>query len=122
MPCAAPVAKPAALTVAVAELEVLQVAEPVTFCIELSLNVAVAVSCWVEPEGIEGLVGVMEIEVTAIVTVKVVMPLVPPEVAVMVEEPAVRPDANPPVVMEATERFEEPQVTELVILLVVPLL
>ena len=45
VPCAIPVVRPLALTVAVAEFEVLQVAEFVTFCIELSLNVAVAVIC-----------------------------------------------------------------------------
>ena len=68
----------------------------------------------------EGFTGVTLIEVTVGVTVKVATPVIAPEVAVIVEEPAARPDASPPLVIVATERFEALQVTVLVILLVVP--
>jgi hypothetical protein len=63
----------------------------------------------------------MATEVTARVTVKVVMPLIEPEAAVMIEEPAARPDASPLLVIVALEGFEELHVTELVRLLVLPL-
>ena len=120
-PCAMPFAKPALLTVAVAGLEELQVAELVRFWVVPSANVPVAVNCWFEPTGIEGLAGVIAIEVRAGDTVKVVHRVIEPEVAVMVLDPAATPVANPVLVMVAAAPFDELHVTELVRLLVVPL-
>jgi hypothetical protein len=52
------------LTVATAVAEEFHVAELVRFCVFPSLNVPVAVNCWVAPLMIEGLAGVTAIEVS----------------------------------------------------------
>jgi len=69
----------------------------------------------------EGLDGVIAIDARAGVTVKVVDPLIEPEVAVMVVDAAATPVASPLLVMVAAAGFDELQVAELVRLLVVPL-
>lgn len=65
--------------------------------------------------------GVTAIDVRAGVTVKVVVPAIEPEVAVIVVDPVAMPVANPVLAMVAAAPFDELQVTELVTLLVVPL-
>jgi hypothetical protein len=56
----------------------------------------VAVNCCVFPAATDGLVGVTAIEVkTAAVTVNVAVPLILPEVAVIVAVPALMPFASP---------------------------
>jgi hypothetical protein len=64
--------------------------------------------------------GVIAIDARAGVTVKVVDPLIEPEVAVRVVDPAATPVASPLVVMVAAAGFDELQVAELVRLPVVP--
>ena len=60
------------------------------------MYVPVAVSCCVVPSAIEGSEGVTAIETrTALVTVRVVFPLIDPEVAVIVAMPVVMLVANP---------------------------
>ena len=55
-------------------------------------------NCWVVPFAIDGLVGVTAIDTrVAAVTVRVVVPLLPPEVAVIVALPWPTPDARPSV-------------------------
>lgn len=74
-------------------------------------------NCCVAPFWIEGLAGVTAIELSeglAAVTVTVLEPLIPPETARIVEEPAARLVARPEFEMVATELFEELQVTEVV--------
>ncbi len=52
---------------------------------------------------------------TAEVPVKMVLPVMPPEVAVMVALPAAMPVAKPLLMIAASEAFDEPQVTCVVI-------
>lgn len=81
-----------------------------------------AMNCCVIPAGMEGFSGVTVMVVsTAGVTFTVVDPLMEPEVAVMVAEATATPVASPPLVMVAVPVLDELQVTELVRLLVLPL-
>ena len=69
--------------------------------------------CW--PAASEGLVGVTAIDTrVAVVTVRLVEPLIEPEVAFMVVLPAASAVANPPLRMVATEVVLDVQVTLLV--------
>jgi hypothetical protein len=103
VPAPAPVAKPAAVIVATAGVAELHVTLPVTFCVLLSLNVPVAVNCWVRPLAIEGFAGVTAIDCkVAALTVRTVEPEIAPEVAEMVEEPTLAPVASPVALMVAT--------------------
>ena len=98
VPAATPVARPAAFTVAVATLELVQVAVDVTFAVELSLYVAVAVNCCVAPAERLGAEGVRAMDVTVAaeaVTVRVAVALMPPTDAVIVLVPAATPVARP---------------------------
>ena len=82
-----------------------------------------AVNCCVLPKAIDGLAGVTVIETSAGgVTVSVVEPLTPPEVAVMVVLPVATVLAKPAAVMVATLVADELHVTELLMLEEVPLL
>jgi hypothetical protein len=82
IPVPTPVANPPAVIVAMLVVCELQVTDPVKFCVELSENVPVAVNCFVVPFAIEGFAGVTAIDTSvAEVTVSVVEPLTPPEVA-----------------------------------------
>ena len=63
VPARPPVAKPDALIVATAVLELDQVAVAVKSLVVLSLNVPVAVNCWVCPSSMEPLPGATEMEV-----------------------------------------------------------
>ena len=70
---------------------------------EPSDNVPVAVNCSVVPFAIEGFAGVTAIDTSvAAVTVRVVEPLMPPDVASILLVPAATAVANPPAVIVAT--------------------
>ena len=82
VPIAVAVASPAVLMVATVGVNEIQVTELVRFCVLVSLNVPVAVNCWVRPLGIEGLTGVTARDTSvAAVTVSVVESVMLPEVA-----------------------------------------
>jgi len=67
----------------------------------------------VPPFGIDGFVGVTAIETgVAGPTVKVVLPVTPPEVALIWEVPWAAPLARPPAVMVAAALFDDAQVAE----------
>ena len=113
LPAATLETKPWALMVAVAALEDVHVTVVVMSCVLLSLNVPVAVNCFVVPTAMLEFAGVTAIETrVAEVTVSVAVPLIPPDVAVMVEVPGPVLLANPVASMVATEVEEEDQVTE----------
>ena len=77
-----------------------------------SENVPVAVNCWVDPTSMLGLAGVTTMEDTiAEFTVKIVLPEIFPEVAVMVEVPAATDVTRPLLLIVAADVFDEFQVT-----------
>ena len=81
-PGATPLATPAVVIVATEAFDELQLVEPVRFCVLPSLYVPVAVNCCVAPGAITGFTGVTAIdESVAAVTVNVVEPATPPELA-----------------------------------------
>jgi len=115
------VARPAVLIVATVTAEELHVAVLVRFCVVPSLKVPVAVNCCVPPFGTDGFAGVTAIDTrVAGVTVSVVLPLTPPELAWMVVEPVPAAVAKPAVLIVATVTEEELQVAVLVRFCVVP--
>ena len=114
LPAATPVAKPPLVIVATAVFVDVQVTALVRFKVPLSLKSPVAVNCCVAPLAIEALAGVTVIETSSAVTVRVVEPLIDPKVALIVAPPVATPVARPPLVIVATEVFEELHVTELV--------
>src|ERR1700678_4029482 len=117
----APVARPAALIVAVVVVPELQATVLVRFCVVPSLNVPVAVNCCVAPLVIDGLAGVTAIDCSvAAVTVSRVEPLIEDDVAVIVELPTPAPVARPPVLIVAVVVVPEVQVTVDVKFCVVP--
>ena len=72
-------------------------------------------NCCESPMATEGFGGVTAIETrAAAVTVKVVDPLSPPEVAMMLDVPVAFVVASPPVVIAATEGWEDAHVAVLV--------
>ena len=74
-----------------------------------------AVNCCCVPAAIDALAGVTAIETSvAGVTVRLVEPLIDPEVALIVVLPAATPVARPPLLMVATDVALEVQVAELV--------
>jgi hypothetical protein len=78
--------------------------------------VPVAVNWWVAPTVMLGVVGVTDMEIrVAEFTVKVVLPEILPEVAVMLVEPAEKAVARPLLLTIATAVFDERQVTCVVI-------
>ena len=80
-----------------------------------SLKVPVAVNCSVSPLAIEGFAGVTLIdESVAAVTVSVVEPVIAPETALMVVDPAPTAEARPAAEIVAAPVFVELQVTEAV--------
>jgi hypothetical protein len=115
VPAETAVARPTAVIVAVAGVAELQVMLPVRFCVLLSLNVPVAVNCWVRPLAIEGFAGVTVIDCNvAAVTVRVVEPVIDPDLALIEEVPAATVVASPAALMVATVVVAEVQVTLLV--------
>src|SRR5271163_1345066 len=112
VPTPAPLARPAALIVAVEVVPELHVTVPVKFWVEPSLNVPVAVNCCVAPLVIEGFAGVTAIDCNvAAVTVRTVEPLIAPDVALIVEVPTPAPVARPAVVIVAVVVVPDDQVT-----------
>ena len=74
-----------------------------------------ATNCCVVPLPIDGLAGVTAIDTnTAAPTVRVVLPVTTPDVALIWEVPWATPVASPPTVIVATALFDETQVAELV--------
>jgi hypothetical protein len=121
VPTPAPVASPDVLIVAVAVVPELQVTVDVRFCVEPSLNVPVAVNCWVAPLVIEGFAGVTAIDCSvAAVTVSTVEPLMDDDFAVIVEVPTPAPLARPAALIVAVAVVPELHVTVLVRFCVVP--
>lgn len=123
-PAARLLASPALFTVVTEFAEEVQVAVLVKSCVVLLLYVPVAVNCCVEPAATEAVAGVTEIEVkVGGVTVRVVEPLIVPDLAVMVALPDATAVARPVLLLiVAADVFEELQVTEDVRFWVVPLL
>src|SRR5271167_1856320 len=104
VPTPAPLARPAALIVAVEVVPELHVTVPVKFCVEPSLNVPVAVNCWVAPLVIDGFAGVTAIDCrVAAVTVSNVEPEIDDDVAEIVEVPTPAPLASPAALIVAVE-------------------
>jgi hypothetical protein len=121
VPTPTPLASPAALIVAVAVVPDDQVTVDVRFCVVPSLNVPVAVNCCVAPLLIDGFAGVTAIDCSvAAVTVRTVEPLIPPDVALIVEVPTPAPVARPAALIVAVVVVPELHVTVLVRFCVVP--
>jgi methylglyoxal synthase len=121
VPTPAPVARPAALIVAVVVVTDDHVTVLVRFCVVPSLNVPVAVNCCVAPLAIEGFAGVTAIDCNvAAVTVSKVEPLIEEDVAVIVEVPTPAPLARPAALIVAVVVVPEDHVTVLVRFCVVP--
>ena len=121
LPTPAPLARPDALIVAVVVVPELHVTVLVRFCVVPSLNVPVAVNCCVAPLAIDGLAGVTAIDCSvAAVTVRTVEPLIPPDVALIVEVPTPAPVARPDALIVAVVVVPEFHVTVLVRFCVVP--
>jgi len=115
----------ALLIVATAGFEEDQLTDVVKFCVLPSVNVPVAVNCWLVPRAIAELVGVTAIVTsTAGPTVSVVEPLIVPKVAVMVDEPMATLCASPwlgtLLLMVALVVEEELHVTWVVMFAVLP--
>jgi len=111
-PTPAPVARPAALIVAIEVVPELQVTLEVRFCVVPSLNVPVAVNCCVAPLVIDGFAGVTAIDCSvAAVTVSTVEPEIDDDVALIVEVPTPAPVANPAALIVAVVVVPELHVT-----------
>jgi hypothetical protein len=107
-----PVASPAALIVATVVSDELHVTVLVMFCVELSLNVPVAVNCCVLPAATDGFAGVTAIDTrVAFVTVSVVDPTTAPLVALIVDVPAFTAVARPAALIVATVVVPDAHVT-----------
>ncbi len=114
-PTPAAVARPPVVIVATLVVTELQVALLVRSCVLKSEKVPVAVNCCVNPLAIEGLAGVTAIEVkVGATTVRVVEPVTPESVALMLEVPVATAVASPAVVIVATLVVAEAHVTVLV--------
>jgi hypothetical protein len=111
VPTATVVARPPAAMVAVAVLVDAQVTEAVRSCVAPSVYVPVAVNCGAIPLATVGLAGVTAIETSAApATVSVALPLMLPEVAVMVVVPAATVVARPPAATVAVAVLDDAQV------------
>ena len=115
VPVPTAVARPAVVIVATDVVAEAQLTWPVRFCVVLSLYVPVAVNCWVSPLAMLGLSGVTVIDWSAaVVTVSTVEPVIPLNLAEMVEVPVPTAVASPAAVMVATVVVADVQVTWLV--------
>ena len=119
MPVAKPLVFRALLTVATVLSVELHVADRVKFWVLPSGKCPVAVNCNFPPTAMLGVAGVTSIELKAgVITVSVVLPDLPPKVAVIVVEPTPTDVASPlvwvPLLITAAPVFEELQVTCLV--------
>jgi hypothetical protein len=121
VPTPAPLASPDALIVAMVLVPDDHVTVEVRFCVVPSLNVPVAVNCWVAPLVIEGFAGVTAIDCSvAAVTVSTVEPEIDDNVAVIVELPTPAPLARPDGLIVAVVVVPELHVTVPVRFCVVP--
>src|SRR5262249_26236896 len=90
------VANPRLVIVATPDIEELHSTTCVTSCVELSLNVPVAMNCFVALFGIEEFAGVIESETSgAVVTVTEVLADMVPDVTLTVDVPAPTASPNP---------------------------
>jgi hypothetical protein len=121
VPCAAPLARAPDVIGATVVFDDAQVAAPVRSVVDPSVYVPVALNCWVVPLAIDGFAGVTAIDTSAAgPTVRVVLLVSPPEVALIWDVPCAVLLARPPELMVATVGFEDAQVTELVRSCVLP--
>ena len=82
---------------------------------ELSENIPVALNCWVVPCAIDEFDGVIAIDTSwAALIVSVVLPEIPPDVAVIVTGPTLAPIARPDSLTVAFEVSEEDHKTDAV--------
>jgi hypothetical protein len=96
VPSARVVARPAALMLAVDGTSEIQLATDVRSFVLPSVKVPIAVNCWLLPKAIEGFAGASAIDTNAaVLTVRVVLPTIEPEVAEIAAVPVVMPVANP---------------------------
>lgn len=113
LPAATLETSPWLLMVARVGSEELHSTETVMSWVLLSLNVPVAVNCFVVPMAMLELLGVTAIETrVAAVTVSEAVPLTDPEVAVMVTEPMPVLVARPDALTDATLAFDDDHVTD----------
>jgi hypothetical protein len=109
------VARPFASIDAIAVFDEVHVTDCVRFSVEPSVSVPIAVNCCVRPWAKVGSAGVTVMDATtAGVTVSVVLPLMPPSVAVMVDMPVARVEAKPELEIVAIVIFTYIQITEFV--------
>jgi len=102
LPTATAVAKPVLLTVATLAADEFQTAVLLTSCVLLSVNVPVAVNCWVIPAGTVALAGITAIELkAAALTVRAAEPDIKAEVAETVTLPNATLLASPLLSIEA---------------------
>ena len=107
------VPRPPELTVATATFPEVQVAEAVRSIVLLSVNVPVAVNCWVVPKPMKGADGFTVIETrVAELTVRSVTAEIEPKAAEMLELPLANVVASPLGLIAATPGFEELQFAE----------
>jgi len=110
-------ARPVEVTFAMAGLEDVQVADVVTFAVEPSPYLAVAVNCWMAPMAMVSIAGVTAMEVRvfgAAETVRSALPLTPSRVAVTVVEPAASAVTMPEAVIFAIAGLVSVQVADAV--------
>jgi hypothetical protein len=120
-PAARAAARPLLSTVATRVLDELQVTCLVMLKLVPSEKMPMAVNCWLTPTGMLELAGVTDMEDSAAeVTVRVVLPEILPEVAVMVAVPTKEAAARPLLLTVATNVFDELQVTCMVMSKLVP--
>jgi hypothetical protein len=123
VPLPTEVAIPLVFTVATDVAVELQVPDVVRFCLLPSVNVPVAVNCWVRPSGIEAEDGVTAIVTsTGLVTAKEAEPVTVPDVAVIVVLPCALLVARPVELIVATDPLDELHAAVVVRSCVVPLL
>src|SRR5436190_1152680 len=114
LPVATLLAKPWPLMPAAAAFDELQTTELVMSCVLESLKVPVAVNCFVVPAAMDGVAGETAIETRcAGTTVRTVVSVNEPTVAVMVVEPAATVVAKPELSIVATASADEVQATPL---------
>jgi len=120
-PAATAVARPLLLTVAPKVFDELQVTCVVILKLVPSEYAPVAVNCWMNPVGMLELAGVTDMEErVAEITVRVVLPEISPDAAVMVAVPAATAVARPLLLTVAADVFDELQATCVVISRLVP--
>ena len=121
VPAPAPVASPDTDTEATPAFDDAHATELVRSTVDPSEYVPVAWNCWVVPLAIDGFAGVMAIDVNAgAPTVRVVLPVIPAVVALIVEVPCATAVASPPAVTDATPVLDETHVAEKVRFCVLP--